>query len=220
MAEERTLGLAPAQTTEQEESVEELQRRLELTRNSISHTMSEIKETVSNQVQAVKDTFDWREQFKKRPIAWSAGALGVGFVTGYKIAGTFKHDSESERISPNQYQYTPQQRINDENLKGGYSLSPEDRDQQPGIIHRFKETPVYGSLRKEASSLGDQLVGELSSMAKVIVLPFLLSKFKEMVGLDRMEQSIPKTGARTSPKRTDWSEPERSTRPESTLGHS
>ena len=87
MAEERTLGLARAQDyTAEEPSKEELQRRMDEARDSISNTVTEIKETVANQVQAVKDTLDWREQFKKRPVAWSAAALGVGFCTGYCIA--------------------------------------------------------------------------------------------------------------------------------------
>ena len=90
MAEERTLGLARVQEPSVEPSKEELQRRLDHTRDSISQTVTEIKETVANQVQAVKNTLDWREQFKRRPVTWSAGALGVGFLTGYCIANTFK----------------------------------------------------------------------------------------------------------------------------------
>ena len=91
MAEERTLGLARTQErisepTSEEPSKEELQRRMGEARDSISNTVTEIKETVANQVQAVKDTLDWREQFKKRPVAWSAAALGVGLCTGYCIA--------------------------------------------------------------------------------------------------------------------------------------
>ena len=94
MAEERTLGLARAQDlTTEEPSKEELQRRLGQARDSITNTVSEIKETVANQVQAVKDTLDWREQFKKRPVAWSAAAMGVGFATGYCIANYVKSDS-------------------------------------------------------------------------------------------------------------------------------
>ena len=63
MAEERTLGLARAQElTDEEPSKEELQRRLDHTRDSISQTVTEIKETVANKVQAVKNTLDWREQ--------------------------------------------------------------------------------------------------------------------------------------------------------------
>ena len=97
MAEERTLGLARAQEQEwssEEPSKEELQRRLDHTRDSISQTVTEIKETVANQVQAVKDTLDWREQFKRRPVAWSAGAAGVGFMVGYCLAATFSGDDD------------------------------------------------------------------------------------------------------------------------------
>src|SRR5688572_13988920 len=101
MAEERTLGLARAHehTTGEEPSKEELQRRMGEARDSISNTVTEIKETVANQVQAVKDTLDWREQFKKRPVAWCAGALGIGLCTGYCIASYAKDDDDSYRYS-------------------------------------------------------------------------------------------------------------------------
>src|SRR5687768_3425876 len=94
MAEERTLGLARAHehSTGEEPSKEELQRRMGEARDSISNTVTEIKETVANQVQAVKDTLDWREQFKKRPMAWSAGAFGVGFLVGCGIASAFQSE--------------------------------------------------------------------------------------------------------------------------------
>src|ERR1043165_6920410 len=98
MAEERTLGLARAQDyTAEEPSKEELQRRMDEARDSISSTVTEIKETVANQVQAVKDTLDWREQFKRRPVVWSAAALGVGFCTGYCIANFAKGDDDDYR---------------------------------------------------------------------------------------------------------------------------
>src|ERR671926_1367502 len=97
MAEERTLGLARAQDlTTEEPSKEELQRRLGEARDSISNTVTEIKETVANQVQAVKDTLDWREQFKKRPVVWSAGAAGVGFLVGYGLAALVKGDGDDD----------------------------------------------------------------------------------------------------------------------------
>src|SRR5678810_834424 len=104
MAEERTLGLARAQDyTAEEPSKEALQRRAEEARDSISSTVSEIKETVANQVQAVKDTLDWREQFKKRPVAWSAAALGVGFCTGYCIANYAKGESSDYYAAIDRY---------------------------------------------------------------------------------------------------------------------
>src|SRR5678815_3818399 len=104
MAEERTLGLARAEEyTTEEPSKEELQRRLGQARDSITSTVSEIKETVANQVQAVKDTLDWREQFKRRPVAWSAAALGVGFCTGYCIANFVKGDSDDYSSAIDRY---------------------------------------------------------------------------------------------------------------------
>src|SRR6185295_3022645 len=104
MAEDRTLGLAraPEHSTE-EPSKEELQRRLGQARDSITNTVSEIKETVANQVQAVKDTLDWREQFKKRPVAWSAAAMGVGFCTGYCIANYAKGDGSDYESAIDRY---------------------------------------------------------------------------------------------------------------------
>src|SRR5690242_21939655 len=114
MAEERTLGLAraPEQTSE-EPSKEELQRRMGQARDSITNTVSEIKETVANQVQAVKDTLDWREQFKKRPVVWSAAALGAGFWTGWCIAAFAKGDdsdyeSAIDRFGQESNYYTSQ----------------------------------------------------------------------------------------------------------------
>ena len=104
MAEERTLGLARAEDyTAEEPSKEELQRRMDEARDSISNTVTEIKETVANQVQAVKDTLDWREQFKRRPVVWSAAALGAGFCTGYCIASFAKGESDDYRSAIDRY---------------------------------------------------------------------------------------------------------------------
>ena len=99
MAEERTLGLARAREVADEDlSKEELQLRMDEARDSITQTVTEIKETVVHQYENVKDALDWREQFKKRPVAWSLGAAGVGFCVGYCIASTIKgEESKSER---------------------------------------------------------------------------------------------------------------------------
>jgi hypothetical protein len=221
MAEEGTLALDRGYTPDVEDSKEELQRKLEQTRHSISNTMSEIKDTVAHQVQAVKDTFDWREQFKKHPCAWSAGALGVGFVAGYKIADTFKHGSDGGYQPQNQYSYTPQQKTYEARLNAGASrVTDEFDEQQPGLVERFKDSSAYASLSKEVSSLGNQVLSELSTTASAVVVPFLLSKLKELVGIDRMEQSQPAKAEQQKSMRTDWTEAERSSRAESSVGHS
>jgi hypothetical protein len=225
MAEERTLGQARAtQRTGEEESKEDIQRRMGLARDSISHTVTEIKDTVAQQVQAVKDTLDWREQFKKRPLAWSAGALGVGFVAGYSLAGAFKHRHD-DYSGPSSYGYSSSSAygLASHAATGDARMQldetpPESSDQGPGLVERFKETSAYENLSKEVSSLGSKLVEELSSTAHLVVLPFLLRKFKEMVGLDRLESAsqVKQGGTAT---RTDWSEPKPNPRGESTVGH-
>ena len=101
MAEERTLGLARARETstetgDEEPSKEELQRRMEEARDSITNTVTEIKENVAQQVESVKDALDWREHFKRQPLAWSLGAAGVGFFVGYGIAAAFTETTRDE----------------------------------------------------------------------------------------------------------------------------
>src|SRR6185503_11924240 len=93
MAEERTLGLVRAREIDvDDDSKEALQRRMELARDSISNTVTEIKENVAQQVETVKDALDWREHFKKAPVAWSLGAAGVGFFVGYGLAAALTGD--------------------------------------------------------------------------------------------------------------------------------
>src|ERR687883_678656 len=102
MAEERNLGLAraPEASDDADATKAELQRRMEEARESISQTVTEIKDTVTNQYQAVRqsvtEALDWREQYRRRPLAWSVGALSVGFIVGYSLGGAFMGD-EYER---------------------------------------------------------------------------------------------------------------------------
>ena len=95
MAEERAVESGPSgQPVERRRAKAELQRRMDEARDSISHTVGEIKETVEEQYEAVKRTVDgvrdWREQFQKDPIVWSVGALSAGFALGYTLGYTHK----------------------------------------------------------------------------------------------------------------------------------
>ncbi len=196
MAEERTLGLARAQdVTSEEPSKEELQRRLDETRGSISQTVTEIKETVANQVQAVKDTLDWREQFKKRPVAWSAGALGVGFLTGYCIANALKDDdnyrysSASERYGQESKSYASQPVLGAASasmMAGGPGLGDRaengSKDHGPGIFERISNTNAYERVKDEAANIGNAFVQELSNTAKTVVLPALITSLRNFIG--------------------------------------
>ena len=83
----------PAKTSEAEPTKAQLQRKMEEAREEISQTVAEIKETVTDQYESVKETvsetLDWREQFRKHSVAWSLGALAVGYVVGSGLAASF-----------------------------------------------------------------------------------------------------------------------------------
>lgn len=102
MAEERSLGLA--RTSEDSSDVDptkaELQRRMEEARESISQTVSEIKDTVVTQYQQVRetisDTLDWREQYKRHTLPFTVGAFAAGALIGYTVMGAFKGGGEDD----------------------------------------------------------------------------------------------------------------------------
>src|SRR2546423_7390108 len=72
------------------------------TRESIAQTVTEIKDTVTDQYQAVKDsvseTLDWREQFRRHPAAWSLGALSVGYVIGNSLMASLKDSKHEDQL--------------------------------------------------------------------------------------------------------------------------
>jgi hypothetical protein len=193
MAEERTLGLARAhEHTTEEPSKEELQRRLGEARNSISNTVTEIKETVANQVQAVKDTLDWKEQFKKRPVAWSVGALGVGFATGYCIAAFVKGDdrydysSAIDRYGEESKHYASQSLTGAEAAAMAPQVSMDAKqgngDSGPGFFQKVANTQAFERVRDEVGNIGNAFVQELSKTAKAVVLPALMTSLRNFIG--------------------------------------
>jgi hypothetical protein len=196
MAEERTLGLARAQEqTGEEPSKEELQRRLGQARDSITNTVSEIKETVANQVQAVKDTLDWREQFKKRPVAWSAAAAGVGFCTGYCIATYVKGDTGNYSAAIDRYGEESRHYSSQGIMSSAAMAAPTPsvhakqgngtHDSGPNFLHKLTNTHAFERVRDEAGNIGDAFVQELSKTAKTVVLPALITSLRNFIG-DRL----------------------------------
>jgi hypothetical protein len=185
MVEEGTLGLvrsneSPGELYEsgQDSSKDELQHRMEVARESISQTVDEIKDTVVNQYESVKETvsktLDWHEQVKKRPVAWSAGALGAGFVVGYSVAAVVKGPA---KISVEHYQETPVRRATvnapatSESNAGVALRGAAEIVSGSGLIDRIKETPAYDRVKNEAGVIGNRLVDEISKKAQEVVLP-------------------------------------------------
>lgn len=234
MAEERNVGLARAQEAtvnddDANATKEELQRRMEEARESITQTVAEIKDSVTTQYQSVRESLDWREQYRRRPAAFSAGALGVGLLVGYSVGGAFvggKSDDDyyedDDYMSSSPTSYVPpsyaSQAITGSSAyaKSGaaeprsYGVrKPENADQyssstaesttpptatteynrmsqpeKPGLLARFKETQAFDRLQSELSTLGSRAVDELSQTAQAVVLPALLGKLKDMIGID------------------------------------
>ena len=189
MAEERTLGLARAhEVTAEEPSKQELQRRLDEARDSISHTVTEIKESVANQVQAVKETLDWREQFRKRPVVWSAGAMGVGFLVGCGLAAIVKgddgpYDSAIERYSDVSRSYAGQPILQASQTHSDAVRQDNGKhDEGPGFFEKLTATPAYQKVKHEAGNLGDAVVQEISNTAKTVVLPALMTSLRNFIG--------------------------------------
>jgi ElaB/YqjD/DUF883 family membrane-anchored ribosome-binding protein len=260
MAEERNLGTARAPETDtvadDELTKAELQRRMDEARESITQTVSEIKDTVTTQYQNVRESIsqslDWREQYRRRPVEFTIAALGVGLLIGYSIGGAFGGDSEMpERFyesegddydldeshvrTPTERAFAPQAILGgaygstaysqpqqsqsaasssgssgssssrDEqytaaapaaafadsrpSYSSGYEATPaSDEPQKPGLFDRFKETPAYDRLQAEAATLGNRFVEELSKTAQAVVLPALLGKLKDLIGIDLSTQ--------------------------------
>ncbi len=102
MAEERNLGLVRASedSSDVDPTKAELQRRMEEARESISQTVTEIKDTVVTQYQQVRetisDTLDWREQYKRHTLPFTVGAFAAGALLGYTVMGAFKGGGEDD----------------------------------------------------------------------------------------------------------------------------
>lgn len=91
---------APTVAANKEPTKAELQRRMEEAREDISQTVEDIKETVTEQYESVKEiitgTLDWREHFRKHTLAWSLGAVAVGYVVGSGLAASLKDTTQKK----------------------------------------------------------------------------------------------------------------------------
>ncbi|HWN08183.1 MAG TPA: hypothetical protein VNO50_02730 [Pyrinomonadaceae bacterium] len=198
MAEERTLGLVRAREVEDDDpSKAALQRRMEETRDSISNTVTEIRDTVNEKYENVKEALDWREHFKRQPVAWTLGAAGVGFFVGYGLAAALTdNDERADSVSVSDSYARPL--LSQQAAATTESAKTNGHDEGPGLLERFKETSAYDRLSREAGSLGDRLVEELSTTAHTVVLPLLLNKLKTWIGVDLSEKQELKSSAAAS----------------------
>ena len=77
-----------------EDQKQELEQQMGESRESIANTVADLKDAVVDEYQSIKqgisDTLDWREQFRKHPVAWMVGALSVGYVLGNSLGTAYK----------------------------------------------------------------------------------------------------------------------------------
>src|ERR1041385_778449 len=89
--------------TDEVPSKQELQQQMDKTRESVSHTAEEMKETLSQQVAVAKQTvssvLDYREGFQNEPLVWSLGALSAGFALGYTMGYAHKESKGARKKS-------------------------------------------------------------------------------------------------------------------------
>ena len=180
MVEEGTLGLvranespARANKSDEDASKDELQHRMEAARESITSTVDEIKDAVVNQYESVKETvsqtLDWHEQVKKRPVVWSAGALGAGFLVGYGVAAIVKGPTKISGSYDKEQTLGSTAPLSQADIDLG--RPPEQPASGPGLIQRIKETPAYDRVKSEAGVIGNSFVDGISKKAQEVVLP-------------------------------------------------
>jgi hypothetical protein len=196
MAEEGTLGQARAShvNDDEEPSKEELQRRMEEARESITQTVTEIKETVTNQYYSVKETvsdaLDWRHHFRQRPIAFSVGALSVGFLVGYGVAGALKGDGgDGGSTDYSSYEdsdvfartgATPSRYEDEQDEESRYTVLPE---------HSYAAQSATGNLSEPSEYAG-------GSSSEEEQKPGLFERFKETSAYDRLQSEVSSLGDR------------------------
>ena len=103
MPEETSFGVARAREADQDSTKSDLQRRREEARESITQSISDIKDTVASEYSSVKASvteLEWREEVRKHPVAWSLGAVGLGMLIGYGLAGLREREDEPEFNHP------------------------------------------------------------------------------------------------------------------------
>lgn len=214
MAEERNLGLARAlDDTDEDQTKAELQRRMEEARESITQTVTEIKDTVANQYNYVKesvsDALDWREQYRKRPLVWNLSALGVGFVVGYGLAGIGDRDDRDyyeeteDSTDAQQSAFTDHRSYAAHAITGGaygsseYAAAPSASAPQaftpppPAPTRLSRVTDEEGAASRPSYSSGyDQAPVEEEDK------PGLMERFKETRAYDRLQEEVSDLGNR------------------------
>jgi hypothetical protein len=219
MAEERNVGLARAtdSSDDADQTKAALQRRMEEARESISQTVTEIKDTVVTQYQQVRenisDTLDWREQYRRHTLPFTLTAFAVGTFVGYTVMGAFKGDGEDEYEDDGAFDRIEKGFDRGIGAKRSYAAQPvlgraaraqsnaatEDDDYEDvGPETR----PSYSSGYQAPTAPQAQGLASYASSASAAAEeeeekgPGLLERFKETRAYDRLQEELSTLGER------------------------
>lgn len=208
MAEEGTLIRARASSetdVSDEPSKDELQRRMEEARETITQTVTEIKETVTNQYYSMKETvseaLDWRYHFRKNPIAFSVGALSVGFLVGYGVSGALKGNGRDSDDYPSSEETDVYART------GATPARYEDEGDAPerhSVFHghSYAAQPITDQASEAADSESNYARSSGGSFSysspreETPQKPGLYERFKETSAYDRLQAEVSTLGER------------------------
>jgi hypothetical protein len=188
---------------------------MEEARETITQTVTEIKETVTNQYYSMKETvsdaLDWRYHFRNNPIAFSVGALSVGFLVGYGLAGTFKGEGSESEGYPSSDETDVYARMNA--VPSGYEA--EDARHSAFHGHSYAAQPITDQADEAAGQQGNAYeaedesdYGRASSGGTVSYLPpreasspspekpGLFERFKGTTAYDRLQSEVSTLGDR------------------------
>ncbi|MFL6255048.1 MAG: hypothetical protein ACJ74T_08485 [Pyrinomonadaceae bacterium] len=212
MAEERNVGLARANDSsdDADQTKAALQRRMEEARESISQTVTEIKDTVVTQYQQVRenisDTLDWREQYRRHTLPFTLTAFAVGTFVGYTVMGAFKgngddyeeEDGSFDRVESSSRSYAaqpvlgraaaPAYQRTSTGAEQGEDVGPETRPSYSSG-YQAPTAPPQQSLASYTSSAPEAEEEEPKG-------PGLLERFKETKAYDRLQEELSTLGER------------------------
>jgi hypothetical protein len=220
MAEERNVGLARANDSadgEVDQTKAALQRRMEEARESISQTVTEIKDTVVTQYQQVKenisDTLDWREQYRRHTLPFTLTAFAVGTFVGYTVMGAFKGDGgEEEYEEDGAFDRIEQGFDRGLGAKRSYAAQPVIGRAAAGAYQRGaaegedvgpETRPSYSSGYQAPTAPQPQALTSYASSAPAAAEeeeepkgPGLIERFKETKAYDRLQEELSTLGER------------------------
>jgi hypothetical protein len=179
---------------------------MEEARESITQTVTEIKDTVANQYQSVKESvseaLDWREQYRKRPLAWNLGALGVGIVVGYSLGGAVIGDGGDDRDYPASDETDAYDRTGA--TPAAYPAAQPDQffPAQRAYAPQAIAEGAYGSSEYAAADAAGSSAASRPSYSSGYEQtpeeekPGLVERFKETRAYDRLQEEVSELGNR------------------------